>query len=310
VLNGFIPGFKRLFEADGAKVVALHVSTDYPWREIRDGLVGGKSNPEECEPGSIRRDAYEGKIRLDPSDALVNGQRNVCHSSATLLDGMRELSVWFDYQFEETILGKVLERRGVSRSQIQDLMLKYLPSISWAGRDYTFDKILSDVQHRIILDNLLGAGGRRNQVIAQHARRAGVEPDVIRNFDNLLNLIENGLRLQISGEEFFLGTLIERLVDDEHLNIFLETVGSMRSKLKCELSEDDPARCEILAEAYRIAASDLAFLACPAYGSQLEMPTIFHTKVSADLAEQSVNCAKRTQANFIKEVVTSKASGI
>jgi len=104
VLNGFIPGYRQLFVDESARLVALHVSTIEPWRRIRDSVVGGDSDPLACEKGSIRRDAAEGRIPLDPKDNLVNGQRNVCHSSATLLDGMRELSIWFDYHDDQTVL--------------------------------------------------------------------------------------------------------------------------------------------------------------------------------------------------------------
>ncbi|HLO28947.1 MAG TPA: NTP transferase domain-containing protein, partial [Anaerolineales bacterium] len=300
LLNGFIPGFKRLFEAPDAKIIALHVSTHRPWQDIRDNLVGGKSNPKECEPGSIRRDASDGKIKLKPNDQVVNGQRNVCHSSATLLDGARELTVWFNYHIRDTILGKVLDSKGVPISKLQDVMTKNLFSISWTGRDYSFDKMLYDVHRQVILDNLTGAGVKRNQFIFQYASRVGVAPDVICNFENFLTFIENGLRLQLAGDDFYLGTIIEHLIDsDELLVLFLEIIAMIKTQ---RLRGDS---VQILAEAYRIAASDIRFLACPAFGSRLSSEKLFTTKVIAELALQSLNCARRTEENLLKEVMTS-----
>ncbi len=302
LLNGFIPGFKRLFEASDAKVIALHVSTNRPWQEIRDNVVGGKSNPKECEPGSIRRDATDGKIKLEPNDRVVNGQRNVCHSSATLLDGTRELTIWFNYQIRDTILGKVLESKGVPISKIQNVITNSLFSISWTGRNYSFDKMLYDVHRQVILDNLIGAGNKRNQFISQYALRAGVAPDVICNFENFLTFIENGLRLQLAGDDFFLGTIIEHLIDSDELLVVFSEIISM---IKDQRLRDDSV--QILAEAYRIAASDIRFLACPAFATQLSSEKLFTTKVIAELAVQSLNCARRTEQNLLKEVMTSKS---
>jgi molybdopterin-guanine dinucleotide biosynthesis protein A len=304
LLNGFIPGFKRLFEAPDAKVIALHVSTNHPWQEIRDNLVGGKSNPKECEPGSIRRDAADGKIKLDPTNQVVNGQRNVCHSSATLLDGARELTVWFNYHIHDTILGKVLESKGVPITKIQDVMTKNLFTISWTGRNYSFDKMLYDVHRQSILDNLMGAGNKRNQFISDYASKVEVAPDVICNFENFLTFIENGLRLQIAGDDFYLGTIIEHLIDSDELLVVFSEIITM---IKDQRRRDDSV--QILAEAYRIATSDIRFLACSAFTSQLSSQKLFTTKVIAELAVQSLNCARRTQENLLKEVMTSKSSG-
>jgi CTP:molybdopterin cytidylyltransferase MocA len=305
LLNGFIPGFKRLFESPEAKVIALHVSTSHPWQEIRDNLVGGKSNPKECEPGSIRRDAADGKITLDPADRVVNGQRNVCHSSATLLDGARELTVWFNYHIHDTILGKVLESKGVPLAKIQDVMTKNLFAISWTGRNYSFDRMLYDVHRQVILDNLIGAGNKRSQFISQYAARVGVAPDVICNFEGFLTFIENGLRLQIAGDDFFLGTIVEHLIDSDELLVVFSEVVTM---IKDQQRRDDSV--QILAEAYRIAASDIRFLACSAYATQLSRQRLFITKVIAELPIQSLNCARRTQENFLKEIMTSKPLSI
>jgi hypothetical protein len=49
----------------------------------------------------------------------VDGQRNVCHGSATLLDGMRELCDWFGYPNPISnwrIAGERAHIRKVSRS--------------------------------------------------------------------------------------------------------------------------------------------------------------------------------------------------
>jgi CTP:molybdopterin cytidylyltransferase MocA len=309
MLNGFVPGYKDLLESDGAITIALHVCTDYPWAEIRDQLVGGKSNPAECPDGSIRKDAYLKRIPLDnafltsfqgraPEDTPVNGQRNVCHSSATLFDGMRELVIWFDYPIQGTLLGRMLIQHGVQEKEIEEAIISDLPSISWGDRNKTFDRILHDVRRQIMLDDLLGADAKRLAAVKRYAAQANTVPDALHNLDDLMNFIENGLRLEISGEEFYLGSLIDKLVsDDEQLGVFLQIADLIRDKVK----PNEPARFEILAEAYRIAASDLAFLQCQVYQGG-RTPAVFKNLVCGDLSRESLDCARRTQDNLIKSI--------
>ncbi|MCB9898890.1 MAG: hypothetical protein H6825_12875, partial [Planctomycetes bacterium] len=73
VVNGFIPGYRSLFTSEDARVVAIWLSTTEDWSVVRDRVVGGKSNPSRCEPGSIRHDAFLGRLPLVPADSVVNG---------------------------------------------------------------------------------------------------------------------------------------------------------------------------------------------------------------------------------------------
>ena len=96
LLNGYIPGLRRLFTEGSARLIAIHVTTSEDWPIIRNRVAGGESDPQACENGSIRYDAFRGIIPLEPrykdeTDEPVNGQRNVCHASATGLDSFREL---------------------------------------------------------------------------------------------------------------------------------------------------------------------------------------------------------------------------
>lgn len=107
VLNGFVFGFKSFLEEERNRVVAIHVSTLDPWINIKHTITGPHNNPQACPEGSIRRDAYEGILPLDPRDNLVNGQRNIIHCSGTDYDGVRELTLWFEYRPSDTLAGQV-----------------------------------------------------------------------------------------------------------------------------------------------------------------------------------------------------------
>jgi hypothetical protein len=146
VLNGYAPGLRKVFTSQEARLVALHVCSDRSWSEIRNDLVGGASGPLECREGSIRWDSAHGALPLDPAYVdmrrraglpPVDGQRNVCHGSATLLDGMRELCDWFGYDIHETVIGQLLLLSGVSSQEIKDAPLEDIARVSRKRRDDT-----------------------------------------------------------------------------------------------------------------------------------------------------------------------------
>jgi TIR domain len=114
ILNGYVPGYKRLLEAprDQIRVVCLRVATRRNWDEIRDNVLGGDSNPARCAPTTLRRQAYENPQEFGiPRDCIINGQQNLLHASATPLEGVYEVSLWFDINLVDTYLGAYLANR-------------------------------------------------------------------------------------------------------------------------------------------------------------------------------------------------------
>jgi len=296
VINGYIPGFRRLFTHPDSLSVAIHVSSALPWRDVRENLVGGNSNPAECKPASIRRDAYEGRISLDPQDSLVNGQRNVCHCSATLFDGMLELVNWFEYPPHRTILGQVFEQRGIALDNVMAVSETILAPISWTTRDDPVDDILYEVRRRVVLDDLRGAGKRQQEAVSRWANEAKVGQNQVTASRGAMDMIRDGLRLEIAGEDYYLKTIADKLHPDQRERFYI-----VAKKIKEMFDQRASRPVEVLAEAYRIAASDLMFLESPAL-KKASNPGFFRDRVVLELPEQALGCASRTRSNLVEEL--------
>ena len=298
VLNGFIPGYRQLFVNPAARVVAIHVSSQKRWQVIRDSIVGGDSDPYACAKGSIRRDAAEGIIPLAPDDCLVNGQRNVCHSSATLFDGMRELMAWFEYAPEQTLLGQLLLLNEIRAEQIEELTQSTLPDISWWTRNETVGQLLFEVGVRVARDEIHGANSTRRERMVRYANSVPLRAEQLSQHDGFRRWIENGVRLTVGKEDLYFRS-IARLFDDARSRaVFYEVAKTVKSIASRHSDGTEP---EVLAEAYRIAAGDIALLRCPAYGSCLDSPELFQSLVLGELPEEALSCAIRTRKNLLDE---------
>ncbi len=300
VLNGFIPGYRQLFTSEHARVVAIHASTAGAWQLIRDELVGGDSDPGACAVGSIRRDAVERKLPLDPADDLVNGQRNVCHSSATLFDGMRELGMWFEYDQSETVLGQVCELAGLKPEALDKLSHDDPSDLSWLTRNDDLAQLYFEVRLRVAKDDLLGDVKFRERV-TDYARRVDDQQELgelISRNPGFSAFVEEGLRLSVGGEELYRQAVSSVFTDERDRETFLEVAKSIREIAK---NRPDLDRSEIVAAAYRIAAGDIKFLNCKVYDS-VDSPQLFRATVVSELAEQALACGVRTESNLIKDV--------
>ncbi|MGH7930770.1 MAG: TIR domain-containing protein, partial [Candidatus Binatia bacterium] len=307
VLNGFIPGYRQLFISDQAQIVAIHASTTSAWQLIRDELVGGDSDPAACAIGSIRRDAVERKLPLDPADDLVNGQRNVCHSSATLFDGMRELCMWFEYDQSVTVLGQICELAGLKPETLEKLSNDDLPDFSWFTRNDDLAQLYFEVRLRVAKDDLLGDAKFRERV-TDYARRVDDQQDLgelISRHPGFAAFVEEGLRLSIGGEELYRHAASSTFGNERDRSTFLEVAREIREIAK---SRPDLDRAEIVAAAYRIAAGDIKFLNCKVYDS-VDSPQLFRATVVSELAEQALQCGVRTESNLVRDVRAYYANG-
>ncbi|MGH3670941.1 MAG: TIR domain-containing protein [Pseudonocardiaceae bacterium] len=307
VLNGFIPGYRQLFISDHARIVAIHASTSSAWQLIRDELVGGDSDPVACAIGSIRRDATERKLPLDPADDLVNGQRNVCHSSATLFDGMRELCMWFEYDQSATVLGQICELAGLKSETLEKLSNDDLPDFSWFTRNDDLAQLYFDVRLRVAKDDLLGDAKFRERVL-DYARRVDDQQELeelISRNPGFAAFVEEGLRLNIGGEELYRHAVSSTFRAERDRSTFLEVAREIREIAKSQPGLD---RAEIVAAAYRIAAGDIKFLNCEVYDS-VDSPQLFRATAISELAEQALQCGIRTENNLIRDVRAYYANG-
>ena len=303
VLNGFIPGYKHLFTTPSARVVAIHLSSEEPWAWIREKLVGGNSDPFACERGSIRKDASERNIPLASPDEVVNGQRNVCHCSATLFDGMRELITWFEYQPSETLLGRLFELQGVCIPEQSQIAL--LPTISWWSRDYNVGRVLFEVCQSFIKDELRLQTDAFQDRISYYATLAGSRQESIRQAPAFAAFIDNGIRLTVAKDDLYLRCVAELFDDKKQSLLFYEVAKEIRTLA----SQRPNISADVVAEAYRIAAGDLRFLDCPAYVTDCESIDLFKSLVLAELPEEALECALRTEQNLIKDFRPLMAGG-
>jgi CTP:molybdopterin cytidylyltransferase MocA len=296
VLNGFIPGYKNLFIEPSARVVAIHVSSAEPWADIRETLVGGNSDPFACEDGSIRKDAAATRIALEPADDVVNGQRNICHCSATLFDGMRELVVWFEYEPRETLLGWLFELQGAKIPEQTQVTL--LPTISWWTRDHNIGRVLFEVCQSVIKDELRLRTDTFWERVQHYAMMVGARQEAVRQSRPWVSFIQNGVRLSVAREDLYLRSIAELFENRQCSALFYEVAKEIKA-LASTGSEN--ISDEVLAESYRIAAGDLRFLACPAYTSDCDCIELFKSLVIGELPEQALKCALRTEQNLVKD---------
>lgn len=295
VLNGFIPGYKHLFTTPTSRVIAIHVSSEEPWRVVREELVGGNSDPLACQRGSIRRDAAERQIPLASPNDVVNGQRNVCHCSATLFDGMRELITWFEYRPSHTLLGRLFELQGFPVPEQAQAGL--LPTISWWSRDYSIGRVLFEVCLSFSKEELRLQTDAFQDRVSRYALLAGTRPESIRQAPAFAAFINNGMRLSSAKDDLYLRCISELFNNREKSILFYEVAKEIRS-----LAAGRPdISAEVLAEAYRIAAGDLRFLDCPAYVSDCESFDLFKSLVVAELPEEALECAIRAEKNLVKD---------
>ncbi|MFX1297046.1 MAG: TIR domain-containing protein [Promethearchaeota archaeon] len=303
VINGWIPSYKKLFTNPDARVIAIHVSAiNQEWEVIREELVGGDSDPEKCRPGSIRYDAFHKKIPLDPKDSLVNGQRNVCHCSATHCDGMRELGIWFNYSYEKTSLGKLIESFYQSPSDLISNMDSIIQEVSKNTRDLNIFQSIEEFYHRILRKILSGTKSQFINKFKYYAEKTNVSINELMHkeqFQHLYNFNLNGLRLEFGSELFFLETIANIFDVNDYRQLFYEISDQIKELIT---KNNEKIDYDVLAESYRIAANDLKFLNLPIYQSEeIYRPKLLRSKLESELAKCALDCAKRTKLNIIKK---------
>jgi len=136
VPNMFFSGFASKYKSPNSVILAvvMRAKTAHAvsWELLRNNFVGGSSSPAKSLPGSIRWDAKNGKLGNDPS--LVNYLTNGVHGSASPIEAVMEMRLWFSdlnvpilrdtdlYRIGGTSFGKALMDAGYSEEQINALI--------------------------------------------------------------------------------------------------------------------------------------------------------------------------------------------
>lgn len=95
--------------------VTSNGSESSSWKVMREKCIGDKVFPKDCNPMSIRYQAYAGNICLNQK---VDYWNNVIHMSSSLLETLHDEMVWLDRELENTFVGKMLLSQGFSKKEI------------------------------------------------------------------------------------------------------------------------------------------------------------------------------------------------
>ena len=93
LLNGHFAMLSRLFRCangSGATVIELGLDARRSVHEVRLRLTGAADIPEQCLPGTIRRDAHDRIFKVECPETPVTAWANVVHSSDGYLAGAIE----------------------------------------------------------------------------------------------------------------------------------------------------------------------------------------------------------------------------
>lgn len=122
LVNGIALQMKMLSEIEGARTVVfiLRSSGDGAdtWKDMREEFIGDKS-PLESPPGSIRYDAFSGKMNITED---VPFWKNAVHLSSGFLESLGEEALWFEIPVEKTNSGRMLLDLGYTAEEIRYLV--------------------------------------------------------------------------------------------------------------------------------------------------------------------------------------------
>jgi hypothetical protein len=154
VLNGHVPGLAELF-GEGTAIIEAGLSVpEMTIAAMRRWVIGHDNRPENCEPGTIRRDAADGTFPVD-SGVPVDSRRNVVHSSDGFLAGVIESRALLDRQSGSGALVDRLCADGLTAEEVETIVLRD-PVVVAHGEEQT----LSDLTRGKTLDECATAIAR------------------------------------------------------------------------------------------------------------------------------------------------------
>ncbi len=290
ILNGYVPGYRALFEDFQNRVVAVWLTTDRPWADVRDRLVGGQSAPHECKSGSIRRDAYANIIPIENSH--VDGQRNVVHASANLVEASLELVTWFEVKVSDTLFGDRFQDR------VRDVDIRTL----WTAPGHTFVETRDD-DLRATIDACIkeiwyiqteneGRSQVFNDLLNALQNSTGLSTGTLARDGVIRTLVSGGVDLNLAGKRLFKNATVRGLLSE------VAAVYSQAANVILDQWTRDEISSEIAAEAVRICASD-AYLVLR---NETFFPPELIDEIGATMAEQAISSAMRIYDNACAEI--------
>lgn len=119
LVNGVCAQMKLLAEKEGGKTVALLIrgtkQNSTAWKPMREVVLGDKP-PLHSPPGSIRYDAYTGRMSVTQK---LTPWLNIAHMSSGPFEGLWDEMLWFDINPNSTAFGSLLQKNGYSREEIE-----------------------------------------------------------------------------------------------------------------------------------------------------------------------------------------------
>ncbi|MHB8788433.1 MAG: UTP--glucose-1-phosphate uridylyltransferase [Desulfobulbaceae bacterium] len=124
LVNGHFALLSERFSNRGQGAVVLELGLDSQtsiW-DYRSKLVGASDRPEECQPGSIRRDAFDGYFIVDSPADPVTPWANVVHASDGYLAGYLE-TIHLLGELPAPKFDRCLVESGYTRNEIVNLIV-------------------------------------------------------------------------------------------------------------------------------------------------------------------------------------------
>ena len=316
LLNGYVPGYKKLLEepVNEVRVVCLRVATDTDWDYIRDYVLGGDSNPAECKLSTLRRQAYENQSEFGiDAEQVINGQQNLLHASATPLEGIYEISLWFDVDLVDTYLGAYLANR-LGDSHLYDLFFRFHEFLN-AARGKDIEDLVREALENVPPPNLLPEipdfAKFKNELLSRYETLFGDQLETshsdiraqLWDTPSIRHIVQIGYAIRRFGYK----AMVEKFLpwfDNTFFRERCRQFSSFMAHMERERLQEEP---ELIGQAILILCSDMLILSHSSY------PDDFVADILGDLHERAKEIAYRTRANAVQQCaaalrVTSQGS--
>lgn len=310
ILNGYVLGYQKLLEEppDEVRVLCLRVRTDRDWDEIRDNVIGGDSNPAKCKRSSLRYEAFCDQESFGiPKEFPINGQRNLLHASATPLEGIYEISLWFDMSLDDTYLGAHLARK-LGEEQLQTLFFDF-PELLRRARDKDLSLLIQEALDSIPPPGDPGKLGKQSFGEFSDKALHRFEELLVKSFKHhpddlaakldatpaIRHLINLGFAVHKYGHK----AIVEKFANSFDNDFFREKSRQFANMLVYAHPHELESEPELVGLAIRIVCSDLLILSHSIY------PDDFVAGFLDNLHDRARDIARRTRSNALKQCAVS-----
>lgn len=138
-INGFYPGQREVFTAEGAEVILYEADfnpQDLSWQSFRQEVIGA-TDPSQAAGGSLRNQLLEHFTEFGLTTKPVTSKNGI-HASAGPLEGLRERMVWLGLKLEDDPFAVSLLEGGMDRKKLEELLENPVVTIG-AETDPVFD---------------------------------------------------------------------------------------------------------------------------------------------------------------------------